>query len=89
LFVLELSACRQKKNEPNESAAVATAEPSDFLNLDPETEYVGDEDCAVHCIQKYSMVWERSSVISTCLPARGLRQAGLWQTGKDLWKWRT
>ncbi len=47
VLAFALCACRQKEGEAGKSAiAVATAQ-LDFLNLDPKTKYVGDEDCAL------------------------------------------
>ncbi|MCI0698032.1 tetratricopeptide repeat protein [candidate division KSB1 bacterium] len=46
LLACALFACCQKESERNESATVAAAEQLDFLNLDPKTAYVSDEECA-------------------------------------------
>lgn len=47
VLALALSACRQQEGERSKSATVAAAVQPGFLNLDPNTEYVGDEDCAL------------------------------------------
>ncbi|MGH7596425.1 MAG: hypothetical protein ACREOI_08735 [bacterium] len=47
LLSFALFACGQKEGERDNSATVAVAEELDFLNLDPKTKYVGDEECAL------------------------------------------
>ena len=47
MLTLALFACRQKEGESLKPATVAVAEQLGFLNLDPKTQYVGDEDCAL------------------------------------------
>jgi tetratricopeptide (TPR) repeat protein len=47
LLAFALLACRQNESERGKPATVAAVGQIDFLNLEPKTEYVGDEECTV------------------------------------------
>ncbi len=47
VLTLALCACDQKEKERRTPANIASAEPIAFLNLAPQVQYVGDDDCAL------------------------------------------